>query len=102
VQEATDAQKAYDDAVSSAKDNLSGQQDRLSALQDVYDHLGESIQSAKRDMDDLRHTSLVGEGALDDKLFGMEQNIKRQQLVIDQARLRGAGKDEIKKLTGAT
>jgi hypothetical protein len=50
-------------------------------------------------MDDLRHTSLVGEGALDDKLFGMEQNIKRQQLVIDQARLRGAGKDEIKKLT---
>jgi murein DD-endopeptidase MepM/ murein hydrolase activator NlpD/predicted nucleic acid-binding Zn-ribbon protein len=99
VQEATDAQRAYDDAVGSAKDNLSAQQDRLSALQDVYDHLGEAIQSAKRDMDDLRHTSLVGEGALDDKLFGMEQNIKRQQLVIDQARLRGAGKDEIKKLT---
>lgn len=99
VDDATAAQKAYDDAVGTAKDNLSSQQDRLSALQDTYNNLGDAIQSAKRDMDDLRHTALVGEGALDDKLFAMEQRIKRQQLIIDQARLRGAGKDEIKKLT---
>jgi DNA repair ATPase RecN len=99
VKEAEAAQKSYDDAVGAAKDNLDAQQSRLQALQGVYDNLGEAIQSAKRDMDDLRHTALVGEGALDDRLFKMEQGIKAQQLRIDQAKLGGAGKDEIKKLT---
>jgi hypothetical protein len=99
VKEAEAAQKGYDRAVADASDNLSAQQSRLDALQGVYDNLGEAIQSAKRDMDDLRHTALVGEGALDDRLFKMEQGIKAQQLRIDQAKLGGAGKDEIKKLT---
>jgi chromosome segregation ATPase len=96
---ATAEQKNYDNAVGDAKDNLDAQQSRLSALQGVYDNLGTSIDDVRRKTEDLRRTSLVGEGALDDRLFAMDQQVKAQQLRIDQAKLGGAGKDEIKRLT---
>lgn len=94
----TEEQKGYDQAVSDAKTNLDQQQSRLDALTNVYDTLGRSIEDAKRKMDDLRRTPLVGESSLDDKLFAMDQAVKRQQLLIDRAKDQGAGKDTLKAL----
>jgi hypothetical protein len=92
---ATAEQKNYDTAVGDAKDNLDAQQSRLESLQGVYDNLGESIQSAKRDMDDLRHTALVGEGALDDQLFdGAEHQAAAVPDRPGAARWRRQGRDQ--------
>lgn len=98
VKDAEEAQKGYDRTLSDSKTNLASQQSRLDALTGVYDKYTRSIQDAKRAQDDLRRTPIVGEGALDDKLFNMEENVKKAELRLAQAQASGAGKGTLKDL----
>jgi hypothetical protein len=60
-----------------------------SAAKDRFDDLKQSIDNAKRSLSDLLATPLKGEKAFSDAQFGIQQQVARLQLRIDDIKLSG-------------
>lgn len=81
--------------INATKDGVQALKEEMDRSKEEAKAYADAVKTAERAITDLGRSALVGEGALSDQAFAIDQNIARVQLTLNKLRLSNAPKSQI-------